>query len=109
MWVNRHFEKLDKTITKSNEMTATSTKVMLDAWQKGIEDRSIPFDEPIEQMWVRQWLFYTNSIRYSSAMTGAPDFTSFNHGWSDLTNNILNMKSAVDFKLNISDKKQEAM
>jgi len=44
-------------------MTATATNVMLDAWQKGIEDRSNPFDEPIEQMWVRQWLFYANSVR----------------------------------------------
>jgi len=107
-WVNSHFEKLDNTIKETNAMTATATQVMLDAWQKGIEDKTNPFDEPIEQMWVKQWLFYANSVRYSSAMTGAPDFTSFNHGWWDLTNNLLNMKSAVDLKSNIPAKKQEA-
>src|ERR1700690_658860 len=105
MWVNRHFEKLDKTISKSNEMTATETKVMLDAWQEGIEDRSNPSDEPIEQLRVRRWFFYANAVRHSSAMTGAPDFTSFNHGWWNLTNNRLNMKSAVDLKSNIPAKK----
>ncbi|HTZ16991.1 MAG TPA: multiheme c-type cytochrome [Dissulfurispiraceae bacterium] len=97
-WVNRHFAKLDNTIKETNEMTLTATKLMMDAWQKGIEDKANPFDEPIEQMWVRQWLFYANSVRYSSAMTGAPDFTSFNHGWWDLTNNLLNMKRAIDLK-----------
>jgi len=105
-WVERHFAKLDNTITETNEMTLTATKLMTDAWSRGIEDKANPFDEPIEQMWVRQWLFYANSVRYSSAMTGAPDFTSFNHGWWDLTNNLLKMKSAIDLKA--GSMKQEA-
>jgi hydroxylamine dehydrogenase len=106
-WVNRHFEKLDMTIKETNEMTATATKLMLEAWQKGIEDKSNPFDEPIEQMWIRQWLFFSNSIRYSSAMTGAPDYASFKNGWWDLTNNLLNMKKAIDLESNLPAKKQE--
>ncbi len=97
-WVNRHFEKLENTVRETNEMTLAATRLIQDAWQKGIEDQSNPFDGLIEQMWVRQWLFYANSVRYSSAMTGAPDFTSFNHGWWNLTNNLLDMKSAIDLK-----------
>lgn len=104
-WVNRHFEKLDNTIKETNEMTLTATKLMLDAWQKGIEDKTNPFDEPIEQMWVRQWLFYSNSVRYSSAMTGAPDYSTFKHGWWDLTNNILDMRRAIDIKSSIPARK----
>jgi hypothetical protein len=42
---------------------------------KRIEDKTNPFDESIEQMWI-QWLFYSNSVTYSSAMTGAPDYTT---------------------------------
>ena len=32
---------------------------MVNAWEKGIENKTNPFDETIEQMWVRQWLFYS--------------------------------------------------
>jgi hydroxylamine dehydrogenase len=45
-WMNRHFEKLDNTIKETNEMTANATQIMLDAWQKGIKDKTNPFDEP---------------------------------------------------------------
>jgi hydroxylamine dehydrogenase len=107
-WVNRHFAKFDTTIKETNEMTLTATKLMSDAWQKGIEDKTNPFDEPIEQMWVKEWLFYSNSVRYSSAMTGAPDYAVFKNGWWHLTNNLLNMSSAINLKSNIPVKKLEA-
>jgi hypothetical protein len=54
------------------------------AWDLGLADRTNPFDEPIERRWMKQWLFYANSIRLGSAM-GGPDHTSFQTGWFDLT------------------------
>ncbi|MBI4689107.1 MAG: hydroxylamine oxidase [Nitrospirae bacterium] len=97
-WINGHFEKLENTIKETNEMTLSATKLILEAWEKGIEDRTNPFDEPIERMWIKQWLFYSNSIRYASAMTGAPDYAAFKLGWWELTNNLMNMRDKIDIK-----------
>lgn len=85
-------------------MTLTATKLISDVWAKGIEDKANPFDETVEQMWIRQWLFYSNSIRYSSAMTGAPDYTSFKNGWWYLSENLQHMKDWIEFKKERSDK-----
>jgi hypothetical protein len=49
-------------------------------------------------MWIRQWLFYANSIKYASAMTGAPDYATFKHGWWNLTENLQHMKDWIEFK-----------
>lgn len=103
-WVNGHFEKMDNTIKETNEMTFTATKLLLDAWSKGIEDKSNPFDESIEKMWTKQWLFYSNSIRYSSAMTGAPDYTSFKNGWWNLNENLRLMKDAIELRGDENDR-----
>ena len=79
-------------------MTLAATKLMSDVWGNGIEDKTNPFDESIEQLWIKQWLFYANSIRYSSAMTGAPDYTSFKNGWWYLNENLQNMKGWTELK-----------
>ncbi len=97
-WVNGHFLKLEDTIRDTDEMTLSATKLLISAWEKGVQDNNNPFDESIEQMWVRQWLFYSNSIRYASAMTGAPDYTSFKNGWWYLTENLQHMKEFLDLK-----------
>jgi len=97
-WVSGHFAKLDSTIKETNAMTLAATILMVEAWEKGIEDKKNPFDEAIEQMWIKQWLFYSNSIRYASAMTGAPDYTAFKYGWWELTNNLNHMRDVIDIK-----------
>jgi hypothetical protein len=79
-------------------MTLSATKLMTEAWEKGIEDKANPFDEQIEKLWIRQWLFYTNSIRYASAMTGAPDYAAFKNGWWDLSENLQKMRDMIDSK-----------
>ncbi len=108
-WTNGHFRKLAATIRETDEMVRTSTILMTEAWDKGVADKTNPFDEPIEKMWVRQWLFYANTIRYSSAMTGAPDYTSFKLGWWELSDNLRQMKDAIDMKYEIKslDKNQK--
>jgi hypothetical protein len=97
-WVNGHFDKLAYTIRETDAMTAAATTLMADAWNRKIEDNKNPFDEPIEQRWVKQWLFYANSVRYASAMSGAPDYAAFKNGWWELTNNLAEMRQAVEMK-----------
>jgi hydroxylamine dehydrogenase len=103
-WTSGHFAKLDSTIKETNAMTATATNVMVSAWDKGIEDKTNPFDESLEQMWASQWLFYGNSIRYASAMTGAPDYASFKNGWWYLNKNLQSMRNWMDFKKEVKEK-----
>ncbi len=104
-WINGHFAKLASTLLETDAMTQVATNLMIEAWNKGVEDKSNPFDEPIEQRWTRQWLFYANSVRYASAMTGAPDYAAFKHGWWDMTNNIAEMREMIDLKSSLKMKK----
>lgn len=97
-WISDHFAKMDNTIRETNEMTLAATKLMSEAWDKGVEDRSNPFDEQIEKLWIKQWLFYANSIRYASAMTGAPDYAAFKNGWWELSDNLQKMRDTIDLK-----------
>lgn len=80
-WVRGHWERFEKTIEETNRMTQTATALMTQAWKekraKGLPDN--PFDEPLEKRWVEQWLFFANSIRFSSAMMGA-DYGVFDNG-----------------------------
>ncbi len=92
---SNHFKKLDKTIEETNKMTLTATKLLLEAWNAGLADKSNPFDEAIEIKWIKQWLLYSNSIRYASAMSG-PDYAAFKNGWWDLSNNLVEMKDWID-------------
>ncbi len=97
-WIDGHFVKLDSTIKETNEMILAATKLILEAWEKGVADKTNPFDEAIEKLWIKQWLFYSNSIRYASAMTGAPDYTTFKLGWWELNDNIQKMKDLLEIK-----------
>jgi len=89
-WVQGHFEKLKKTISDTNASTLEATRLVLRAWEKGLAKRENPFDEGIERMWVEQWLFFSNSTRFASAMAGA-DYGVFAHGRWDLTKNLRKM------------------
>jgi hypothetical protein len=97
-WTNGHFAKLENTVKETNEMTLSATKLMVEAWNKGIEDKTNPFDEAIEKLWIKQWLFYSASIRYASAMTGAPDYAAFKNGWWELSDNLQRMRDMIDLK-----------
>jgi hydroxylamine dehydrogenase len=109
-WIDGHFAKLDTTIKETDAMTLAATLTLVDAWTKGVEKglptNDNPFDEPIEQMWVKQWLFYANSAKYASAMTGAPDYAAFHNGWWYLTSNLMQMRDMVDLKYKMSKVKE---
>lgn len=101
-WVTKHFEKLENTIKEVDQMIIASTSLLLEAWNQGLAEGipqgKNPFDESIEQMWIRQWLFYANSVKYASAMTGAPDYATFKNGWWNLSENLKHMKDWIEFK-----------
>jgi hydroxylamine dehydrogenase len=97
-WVGGHFSKFNSTVKETDQMIGAATKIMTEAWDEGLADRSNPFDELIEQDWIKQWLFYANSVRFASAMTGAPDYASFHYGWWEMTNNLLHMKEELETK-----------
>ena len=97
-WIDGHFKKLDATIKESDAMTLAATQLLVEAWDKKLEDKANPFDETIEKMWTKQWLFYGNSIRYASAMSGAPDYAAFKNGWWDLSETLTRMRDTIDFK-----------
>lgn len=92
-------------------MTLSATLLLLEAWKhniaEGIPHRRNPFDEAVEQMWIRQWLFYGNSIKYASAMTGAPDYAAFKNGWWNLTENLQQMKDLIELKKKVKGIKTE--
>ena len=105
-WTENHFNHLDSVIVQTDEMTKTATQLVSEAWGKGLEDKTNPFDEEIEKMWIEQWLFYANTIRYSAAMTGAPDYQAFKHGWWDMTRNIEHMKNTIEVKTLLKNSKK---
>jgi len=101
-WVEEHYARLENTIATTNEMTLAATKILLRAWEKGAakglpQGQSI-FDETIEKMWIEQWLFYANSTRFSSAMTGA-DYGAFANGRWYMTRNLEEMNDWVESRL----------
>ena len=94
-WADGHFTKFEKSNAESDSMVLAATKLLLQAWEKKLADKSNPFDEAFEQMWVKEWLFYANSVRYASAMAG-PDYATFENGWWDLTRNLEEMRYQLE-------------
>ena len=92
LWTENHFSRLKKTAVEADRMVWAATELMLEAWQNEVADQANPFDESLELKWVEQWLFYANSVRYASAMSG-PDYAAFKNGWWKLTKNLQDMKS----------------
>ncbi|MCC6446554.1 MAG: hypothetical protein IT210_24260 [Armatimonadetes bacterium] len=45
--------------------------------------------------WASQWLFWASSVRYASAITGAPDYAAFENGWWHLTATLRKMYETV--------------
>ncbi|SMC20723.1 Seven times multi-haem cytochrome CxxCH [Desulfacinum hydrothermale DSM 13146] len=82
-WVQGHWARFEKTLEESNRMTRTATELMQKAWERGLargpQAKQNPFDEPFEKLWVEQWLFFANSVRFSSAMLGS-DYSVFDNG-----------------------------
>ncbi|MBN1301778.1 MAG: hypothetical protein JW995_11240 [Melioribacteraceae bacterium] len=96
-WTEKQLKKIDEVNSMADQMVFTATKMMQQAWEKGIADPSNPFDENIEFYWQHQWLFYANSIRYATAMMG-PDYAGFKNGWFQASHNLQKMKNLLNAK-----------
>jgi len=109
-WVEGHFARFEDTIRKTNEATLAATNILLRAWEsgaaKGLAQNDGIFNEPIERMWVEQWLFYANSTRFASAMSGA-DYGVFANGRWHLSKNIRAMQEWLDNALRCMDEKKK--
>ncbi len=105
-WVRGHFDKLAHTVETTNALVRTATGVLAAAWDAGAASGPAQggglFDEAIEKMWVRQWLFYANATRLASAMAGA-DYGVFANGRWHLKRNLAQMVDWLAFHRGLSD------
>ncbi|MGM0682280.1 MAG: multiheme c-type cytochrome, partial [Thermodesulfobacteriota bacterium] len=103
-WIDGYHERFLKVLEATNDMTLTSTQIMIKAWEegavKGLEQEDSIFNEAMEKMWVQNWLFYANSTRFASAMSGA-DYGVFANGRWYQSLNIQKLSDYLDFKLEI--------
>ncbi len=94
-WTDQHFDRFDQMSVEVDQMVLASTTLMVHAWEQQLADQTNPFDEVLEQLWIKQWLFYANTIRYAAAMTGAQKYAAFTDGWWDLTHTLQEMKDKI--------------
>ena len=89
-WVDGHFAQFDAFVAEVDGMVLKTTGLMTEAWEAGLADPANPFDEPLEHLWVNQWLINANAARYASAMNGQ-DFAAFKYGWWGLSQTLAKM------------------
>lgn len=110
-WVEAHFARLKNTIETTNAMTLTATQVLLSAYEKGaargLQHKDSLFNEAIEKKWVEQWLFFANSTRYASAMSGA-DYGVFEKGRWNMAKNIQEMMDWLEFKMAVPQQRNRS-
>jgi hypothetical protein len=91
-------------------MTVTGTSLLMKAWTggfaKGLPHQSNIFDEGIERDWTSLWLFYANSIRFSSAMGGGGDYGVFANGRYQMTEMLIKMREWLKLQEQINKKKR---
>lgn len=91
-WSTRYFDRFELQIAEVDQSVLAATQLMEVAWDRGLADPANPFDELIEKVWIRQWLFYANSVRYAAAMSG-PDYAAFKNGWWYLSENLRKLEA----------------
>lgn len=88
-WVENHFTRLENTIKETNELTKAATDILIDIWDEGLADKTNLFDEAVEREWSSLWLFYTNSTKFTSAMSGGGDYGVFADGRYQATQTLM--------------------
>jgi len=119
-WVKGFWNRYETTIRATNESVKAATDIMTEIWSAGYADgsrgESSLFDEAIERKWSDIWLFYANTIRFSSAMAGGGDYGIFAEGRYQLSKEILELqdwftlrkKPAVDNR-HLSEEQRKAV
>jgi len=101
-WVKGHWKRFENTIQRTNADILTATNIMGEIWTKGyakgIDREKNPFDESIERLWCETWLFYANTIRFTSAMAGGGDYGVFADGRYQLSARIRELHDWLDLR-----------
>jgi hydroxylamine dehydrogenase len=101
-WVNGHWTKYLHTLVTTDASVKTATDLMVEAWKRGYaqgaDQGGSLFDEAIERRWSDIWLFYANTIRFSSAMAGGGDYGVFANGRYQLSKEILELHDWFSMK-----------
>jgi hypothetical protein len=94
-WVNGHWRRFENTIKQTNADILHATSIMKQIWASGfasgMNQKGNPFDEAIEKKWSDAWLFYANTIRFASAMSGGGDYGVFADGRYQLSKTLLEL------------------
>ena len=108
-WVSGHWAQFENTIAETNAETLTATQIIQDTWKKGyaagLDHGANPFDEAIEKKWHLTWLFYANSIRFSSAMAGGGDYGVFAGGRYQMSLSIAELQDWYNLRQAVEKKK----
>lgn len=108
-WVDGYWGRFINTIEATNACTFSATQVLLDVWKRGLaaglEKGGNPFDESIEKMWTDIWLFYANTVRFSSAMGGGGDYGVFADGRYQLKRSLQQMREWAAARQNVASGK----
>jgi hypothetical protein len=108
-WVNGHWQRFENSIQTTNTATRNATLLMTEIWNKGLatglEQGGNPFDEAIEKKWSGIWLFYANTIRFSSAMGGGGDYSVFADGAYQLSESLQEMEGWYLLRRQLEEKK----
>jgi hydroxylamine dehydrogenase len=107
-WVSGHWKRFENTIAETNAKTLAATRIMEDIWQHGLADqKDSPYNEAIERKWSESWLFYSNTIRFASAMGGGGDYGVFADGRYHLSKTLLELNDWLKLqkKLDAASKK----
>lgn len=104
-WVKGHWKRFENTIQRTNADVLTATNIMGEIWSKGyakgIGQEKNPFDESIERTWSQSWLFYANTIRFTSAMGGGGDYGVFADGRYQLSEQIAKLYEWLELRKKI--------
>jgi len=104
-WVTAHWQRYEHTIRTSNAAVLTATSIMGEIWEnrfaEGLSEGKNPFDEAVEKKWQDAWLFYANTIRFTSAMAGGGDFGVFADGRYHLSERIRELEEWLDLRYRI--------
>jgi hypothetical protein len=102
-WVSGHWDQFMNTLEETNRTTLTATQLMAEIWKAGYATNHSqggnPFDEYIEKVWSDIWLFYGNSVRFSSAMGGGGDYGVFADGRYHMKKGVVHLHDWLQLRV----------
>lgn len=101
-WVDGFWDRLHNSIETTNRTVLAATQVLGEIWKRDLatshEKKGNPFDEYIERVWCNGWLFYANSVRFSTAMGGGGDYGVFADGRYHLMKTLREMEDWLELR-----------